>query len=56
MFVFAVFSSGPSSINPLTGKPYGTTFPIITVDDIVHSQFLVLDHLGIDKVSDEMFK
>ncbi|XP_072014699.1 serine O-succinyltransferase-like [Amphiura filiformis] len=43
-------TTGPSSINPTTGQPYGTTFPIISVDDIVHSQFLLLDHFGIDKV------
>lgn len=43
-------STGPSSINPMTDEPYGTTFPIITVDDIVNAQFKLLDHLGIDEV------
>lgn len=43
-------SSGPSSINVLTGKPYGTTFPIVTVKDMVNAIFLLLDHLGIDKL------
>ena len=31
-------------------QPYGTTFPLVTVDDMVRSQFLVLDHLGIQRV------
>ena len=43
-------SSGPSSINPVTGKPYGTTFPVLTVFDMVRAQFLLLDSLGIQRV------
>lgn len=43
-------SSGPSSINPLTGKHYGTTFPCVSVQDIVNSQFLLLDHLEISEI------
>ncbi|GFN92855.1 homoserine o-acetyltransferase [Plakobranchus ocellatus] len=43
-------SSGPSSINSITGKPYGTTFPIICVEDMTRAIFLLLDHLGIDKL------
>ncbi|XP_033122068.1 serine O-succinyltransferase-like isoform X2 [Anneissia japonica] len=43
-------TSGPSSINPLTGECYGTTFPLPSVDDMVHVQFLLLDHLGINKL------
>ncbi|XP_015757720.1 PREDICTED: probable serine-O-acetyltransferase cys2 [Acropora digitifera] len=43
-------SSGPSSINPVTHKPYATTFPIVSVDDMVYSFFLLLDSLGIEKV------
>ncbi|XP_070582293.1 uncharacterized protein [Ptychodera flava] len=43
-------TTGPSSINPLTGEEYGTTFPIISVEDMVNTQFLLLDHLGIEKV------
>ncbi|GAB1600525.1 serine O-succinyltransferase-like [Argonauta hians] len=43
-------SSGPSSINPSNGKPYGTTFPLVSVEDMVHSSFLLLDHLGIEKL------
>jgi homoserine O-acetyltransferase len=40
-------STGPSSINPSTGKPYGLGFPIITIADMVHAQKHLVDHLGI---------
>ncbi len=43
-------STGPSSTDPATGKPYGTRFPIITIADMVEAQLLLLDHLGIDKL------
>jgi homoserine O-acetyltransferase len=43
-------STGPSSINPRTGKPYGPDFPLITIGDIVRSQALLLDHLGIGRI------
>ena len=43
-------SSGPSSINPATGKEYGVTFPIVTVGDMVRAQKLLIDHLGIPKL------
>ncbi|KAK3586733.1 hypothetical protein CHS0354_017532 [Potamilus streckersoni] len=43
-------SSGPSTMNPLTGKQYGTTFPVVSVNDMVRAQFLLLNHLGIQKV------
>jgi homoserine O-acetyltransferase len=43
-------STGPSSTDPATGKPYGTRFPIITIADMVEAQVLLLDHLGIDKL------
>ncbi|QHS10361.1 homoserine O-acetyltransferase [Sinimarinibacterium sp. NLF-5-8] len=42
-------SSGPSSINPETGKPYGPDFPLLTVRDWVRSQALLADHLGIEQ-------
>lgn len=40
-------STGPSSINPETGKPYGPDFPIVTVKDWVVSQARLADQLGI---------
>ncbi|MEM0968121.1 MAG: homoserine O-acetyltransferase [Verrucomicrobiota bacterium] len=43
-------STGPASINPRTGKPYGSSFPHISAADIVDSQVLLLDHLGIQKL------
>jgi homoserine O-acetyltransferase len=41
-------SSGPSSIDPATGKPYGLEFPVITIRDMVRAQAMLIDHLGID--------
>jgi homoserine O-acetyltransferase len=43
-------SSGPSSINPQTAKPYGLTFPVVTVGDWARIQFAVLDKLGLERV------
>jgi homoserine O-acetyltransferase/O-succinyltransferase len=43
-------TTGPSSINPETGKPYGKTFPIVTVEDWVRIQAQLLDRLGIERV------
>lgn len=42
-------STGPKSINPKTGKPWGSTFPILTVEDWVNAQSRVADRLGIKK-------
>lgn len=44
-------SSGPSSINPLTGKPWGADFPIVTVEDWVKSQARLADYLGIEQLA-----
>jgi homoserine O-acetyltransferase len=44
-------SSGPSSIDPATGHPYGLDFPAITLDDIVDAQLRLVDALGISKLA-----
>jgi homoserine O-acetyltransferase len=43
-------STGPSSIDPATGRPYGSRFPQIHLADIVESQLPLLDHLGITRL------
>ncbi len=43
-------STGPSSVNPKTGKPYSTDFPLITISDMVQAQKYLIDHLGIKKL------
>jgi homoserine O-acetyltransferase len=43
-------SSGPSSINPATGKEYGLSFPMVTVGDMVRGQKLLVDYLGIERL------
>ena len=43
-------STGPSSTNPETGKPWGLDFPMITLPDMVRAQSMLLDHLGIEKL------
>jgi homoserine O-acetyltransferase len=42
-------STGPASIDPRTGKPYGSAFPVITVEDWVATQARLADHLGIQR-------
>jgi homoserine O-acetyltransferase len=42
-------STGPLSVNPATGEPFGPDFPTVTVSDWVRSQTLLADHLGIDR-------
>ena len=54
-FTMLVFS-GPSSINPDTGKPYGSSFPMLSVEDFVRAQFELIAHLGIEKVGSFMGK
>jgi homoserine O-acetyltransferase/O-succinyltransferase len=43
-------STGPASINPKTGKPYGISFPLITISDMVQAQKHLIDYLGIEKL------
>jgi homoserine O-acetyltransferase len=43
-------TTGPSSIDPATGRPYGLRFPIVTVGDWVRLQSWLLDALGIERV------
>lgn len=43
-------STGPSSIEPETEKPWGTRFPVISIFDMVQAQFVLLDSLGINKL------
>lgn len=44
-------SSGPSSLKPKSKKPYGASFPIVTVEDWVNSQARLLDYLGIETLA-----
>lgn len=43
-------STGPSSINPETGKPYALDFPMVTIPDMVDAQKALIDHLGIEQL------
>jgi homoserine O-acetyltransferase/O-succinyltransferase len=43
-------STGPSSTNPTTNRPYGIDFPMITIKDMVKAQKYLIDHLGIEKL------
>jgi homoserine O-acetyltransferase len=43
-------STGPSSLNPATGRPYGAAFPPVTIPDMVRAQRRLLDHLGVAAV------
>lgn len=43
-------STGPASNDPKTGKPYGLSFPVVTIGDMVRAQARLVDHLGIDRI------
>ena len=42
-------STGPASINPATGKPWGADFPVVTIEDWVEAQARLADRLGIER-------
>ena len=44
-------STGPASINPATGQPWGADFPVVTVEDWVDAQARLLDELGIEQLA-----
>ena len=44
-------STGPSSIDPYTGRPYGMHFPIITIHDMVQAQHRLIEYLGVRKLA-----
>ncbi len=43
-------TTGPSSINPETGSPYGSTFPLIGIRDMVRVQMELLRHIGVSRI------
>jgi homoserine O-acetyltransferase/O-succinyltransferase len=43
-------TTGPKDISPETGQPYGLSFPVITIGDMVRAQKLLIDHLGIEQL------
>ena len=43
-------TTGPASLDPGTGKPYGTTFPDMTVGDMIEAQKRLLDHYGVTRL------
>jgi homoserine O-acetyltransferase len=43
-------STGPASLHPDDGKPWGMRFPVITIADMVRAQAKLLDHLGIERL------
>ncbi|MDC3038671.1 homoserine O-acetyltransferase [Candidatus Pelagibacter sp.] len=43
-------SFGPSNINPKTNKPFGTNFPVITINDMVNAQYNLLEYFKIEKL------
>jgi homoserine O-acetyltransferase len=44
-------STGPSSLNPRTGQPYGMRFPVVTIRDMVRAQYTLIKHLGVRQLA-----
>jgi homoserine O-acetyltransferase len=44
-------STGPSSLDPQTGQPYGMRFPVVTIRDMVGAQRRLVEHLGVRKIA-----
>ncbi len=43
-------STGPRSVDPRTGEPYGADFPLVSIADMVRAQARLLDHLGVERL------
>ncbi|EPG75417.1 homoserine O-acetyltransferase [Leptospira fainei serovar Hurstbridge str. BUT 6] len=43
-------SSGPLTISPITGKPFGSSFPFVSIKDMVAAQKSLVEHLGVEKL------
>ena len=50
VFDHNVITTGPATVNPATGKPYGLSFPLVTIGDFVEVQKTLLDSLGIERL------
>jgi homoserine O-acetyltransferase len=44
-------STGPSSLDPETGQPYGMRFPVVTIRDMVRAQRRLIEHLGVRRIA-----